>query len=66
MKETEKDNRDIQKESNMKIEVEIGMMYVYKPRNPQDFWQLSEARREAWDGSSSEPPERTNTLLLDL
>lgn len=34
MKETEKDNRDTQKESNMKTEVETGMMYVYKPMNP--------------------------------
>lgn len=49
--------------SNKKVVVVIGMTYVYKPTNPKDCWQLSEARREAWDVSSSKPPERTNQHL---
>lgn len=46
MKETEKDNTDTQKESNIKIEVDIGMMYVCKSRSCQVCCQLSDAGRE--------------------
>ena len=58
IKETEKNDIDIQKESNMKTEVEIG--------NPKDCWQLSEARRQTWDSFSLRDSEGTNTLILDF